>query len=161
MGWKRLNYGVGVGGWWETTSFNRSAPKEGTTSRPHRATARIETEPGQTEGQGQHRSSVKLTHEGSPAGGAGSLGGGGSFTNWTTSKRIPIPRWASCLSVGRPAQEMKKGVQASRCQTLRLWVSARHRGRAKARCRPQGRQHSASASITAELSRRGSAQRWR
>lgn len=112
--------------------------------------------------------SIILTHGGGPAGGAGSLAEGGGFTGWTPGKRIPSLRWSAPnqLVVRRPCLPGKssKGVQASGCQTPpqpQPQVSTRVRARAKVKGRARPGQHSSPASITAELSRRGSAGRWR
>lgn len=75
---------MGIAGRRETTNFKRLAPKGGTTKRSPPRNPEGRSRPRTDE---QNGTAVILTHEGGPAGGAGSLAGGGGFTSWTPGKR--------------------------------------------------------------------------
>lgn len=81
--------GWGGGRWMARDYKLRLAPKGGSTKRSPPHTPEGRSRPRTDEQSG---TAVILTHEGGPAGGAGSLGGGGGFTGWTPGKRTPSPR---------------------------------------------------------------------
>lgn len=117
--WKRREDAVGVGGWRETTDFNRPAPKEGT-SGPRPATRRAETGLGQTDSR-----AVPLysrMEEARPVGRdpweqAAAL-------HERPQAREPPPRveapQTKCLSAGRPAHGVEKKMSKLRVARPRL-----------------------------------------
>lgn len=148
-------------GWWKAGSGRTQTQRLRSSMRDDKAVPA--TQPGGPKQARDNRTARQLgyTHAWEEARPAGRDPWGAAVLQLDPKQQNSLPTLRRCKPVAClcvvPSRKSRKGVPASGCQTQTL--SQYSEARAKARGRGRPRQHSSSASITGELSRRGSARR--